>query len=98
MPASSPVVLFLAYAVMLFLAMYLFVYVPSRKKQKKQQNMHDRIAPGDEIITLGGIIGIVAARDNEYVELIIDQEKNVKIRTVIYAVHQLIKSSDSGLS
>lgn len=85
----TPLLLFGAYAVVLFVAMYLFVYVPNKKKQKKMQAMHDSLVPGDEVITLGGIVGKVVSRDDEYVTLCIDEEKQVNMQVVIYAVSQV---------
>jgi len=85
----APLLVFGAYAVMLFVVMYLFVYVPNKKKQKKMQAMHDSLVPGDEVITLGGIVGKVVSRDDEYVTLCIDEEKQVNMQVVIYAVSQV---------
>jgi len=85
----APLLVFGAYAVMLFVVMYLFVYVPNKKKQKKMQAMHDALVPGDEVITLGGIVGKVVSRDDEYVTLCIDEEKQVNMQVVIYAVSQV---------
>lgn len=85
----SPLIIFGAYAVILFAAMYLFVYVPNKKKQRSMQELHDSIAPGDEIITMGGIIATVVERDGDYVTLCIDEEKQIHMKVVIYAVSQI---------
>jgi len=53
------------------------------------QAMHDSLVPGDEVITLGGIVGKVVSRDDEYVTLCIDEEKQVNMQVVIYAVSQV---------
>lgn len=91
----NPVILFLAYAVILIAAMYVFVYIPNKKKQRRQQALHKSLAPGDEVVTLGGIVGTVAELDGEYVELIIDGDKDVRMRVILYAITQL-KSSHGG--
>ena len=44
---------------------------------------------GDEVITIGGIVGIVSERDGDYVTLLIDKEKEVHIRVVLYAIRQI---------
>ena len=85
----TPLLLFGAYAVVLFVAMYLFVYVPNKKKQKKMQEMHNSLVPGDEVITMGGIVGRVVEKTGDYVTLCIDEEKQVNMQVVIYAVSQV---------
>ena len=85
----TPLLLFGAYAVVLFVAMYLFVYVPNKKKQKKMQEMHNSLVPGDEVITMGGIIGKVVEKDGDCLTLCIDEEKQVNMKVVIYAVSQV---------
>lgn len=86
----SPLILFGAYAVVLFVAMYMFVYIPNKKKQKKVQEMHNSIKPGDKIVTMGGIVGRVVERDENYVTICIDEEKQVNMQFVIYAVSQIV--------
>lgn len=86
----SPLILFGAYAVVLFVAMYMFVYIPNKKKQKKVQEMHNSIKPGDKIVTMGGIVGRVVERNENYVTICIDEEKQVNMQFVIYAVSQIV--------
>ena len=42
----SPGLLFLAYGVIVIVAMYVFVYIPNKKKHRKMQEMHNSIAAG----------------------------------------------------
>ena len=85
----SPLILFGAYGVLVFLAMYAFVYIPNKKKQRKAQELHASIVPGDVVVTIGGIVGRVAERDEDYVTLLIDEEKQVTMKVVLYAVGQI---------
>ena len=86
----SPLILFGAYAVVLFVAMYVFVYIPNKKKQKKMQEMHNSIKPGDKIVTMGGIVGRVVERNDNYITICIDEDKQVNMQFVIYAVSQIV--------
>lgn len=85
----SPLILFGSYAVILFVAMYFFVYIPNKKKQRKMQELHQSIVPGDVVVTIGGVVGTVKEREEDYVTLIIDQEKDVTLKVVLYAVGQI---------
>lgn len=52
----------------LFVAMYFLTIRPQKKKQKEEQNMRDSIQIGDEITTIGGIMGrIVTVKDDSIV-------------------------------
>ena len=47
--------------VLLFAVMYFVMIRPQKKKQKEEQQMRDSIEVGDEITTIGGIIGVVCS-------------------------------------
>ena len=89
----SPGLLFLAYGVIVIVAMYVFVYIPNKKKHRKMQEMHNSIAAGDMVITIGGVVGRVVKKEKkegDYLTLVIDEEKEVTMRIVLYAVNQKI--------
>lgn len=54
------------------------------------QEMHSSIVPGDKVITIGGVVGTVEKKENDYLTIIIDEEKNVTMKIVLYAVNQKI--------
>ena len=87
----SPGLLFLAYGVIVVAAMYGFLYIPNKKKHKKMQELHDSVKAGDMVVTIGGVVGKVAKKEGEYLTLIIDEEKNVTMKIVLYAVNQKIE-------
>ena len=87
----SPGLLFLPYGVIVVAAMYGFVYIPNKKKHKKMQELHDSVKAGDMVVTIGGVVGKVAKKEGEYLTLIIDEEKSVTMKIVLYAVNQKIE-------
>lgn len=88
-PQIPQLSLFLSYALFLLLAIYIFVYIPNKKRHSAQKHMLASLKEGDEVITIGGIVGIVSERDGDYVTLLIDKEKEVHIRVVLYAIRQI---------
>jgi preprotein translocase subunit YajC len=51
--------------VLLFAVFYFFLIRPENKKKKKLQEMRDNLSVGDEITTIGGMVGkIVSIKDN----------------------------------
>ena len=65
--ATSPIYTILM-MVALFAVMYFVMIRPQRKKQKEEQDMRDAIQIGDEITTIGGIMGrVVTVKDDSLV-------------------------------
>ncbi len=91
----TPLILFGSYAVLAFLAIYFFVYIPNKKKQRTRQEMHSSLTPGDEVITIGGVVGTIVEKDGDYVTLMIDKKAGITLQVVLYAVSQ-IKQKGNG--
>lgn len=54
--------------VVIFGVMYFLMIRPQKKKQKEEQTMRDNLQIGDEITTIGGIIGkIVTVKDDSLI-------------------------------
>lgn len=82
-----------------FIAIFYFILIrPQKKKEKETQQMRDSIQIGDEITTIGGIVGIVVkkAQDTLVIETGSDRSK---IRVKLWAVqenatvHDMIESA-----
>jgi preprotein translocase subunit YajC len=62
--------------VLLFGAMYFFLIAPQRKKQKEHEKMLKELQSGDEIVTSGGIFGVITnVKDDRFVVRIADNTK-----------------------
>lgn len=46
---------------------YFMLYRPQKKKEKEQKAMRDSLQIGDEVTTIGGIIGIVVRKGEDFV-------------------------------
>ena len=55
--------------VVLFIFAWIFLVLPSRRRQRGHQEMQNSIAVGDEIITAGGLHGVVTEEGGEDVKL-----------------------------
>jgi preprotein translocase subunit YajC len=56
--------------------MYFLLFAPQRKKQKELANMISALATGDEVVTTGGIYGVIAAvKTDRFVVRIADNTK-----------------------
>ena len=56
--------------------MYFMTIRPQAKKQKEQKNLLNNIKPGDEVVSIGGIVGCVdAILDGYFIVTIADNTK-----------------------
>ncbi len=79
------------------IAVFYFVGIRPQKKQEKEANdMRNSLAVGDEITTIGGIIGkVVSIRDETCV--IETTHERTKIRILKNAISRIdVKADDSG--
>jgi preprotein translocase subunit YajC len=63
--------------ILVFVVFYVLIILPSRKKQKKHQDMVDALKSGDKVVTTGGIYGTVMGVQQDRIELKVSA--NVKI-------------------
>ena len=62
--------------VLLFGAMYFFMIAPQRKKQKEHEKMLKSLESGDEVVTTGGIFGVITnVKEDRFVVRIADNTK-----------------------
>jgi len=49
--------------------MYFMIYLPQKKRDKKLKEQMDKLCVGDKVVTIGGLIGIVANIGDEDVTI-----------------------------
>ena len=75
--------------VVMFVALYFFSIRPQRKQEKEAANMRNSLSVGDEVTTIGGIIGrVVSIKDETFVL------ETTKERTKIRFLRSALKSID----
>jgi preprotein translocase subunit YajC len=78
--------------VLLFGAMYFFMIAPQRKKQKEHEKMMTALQSGDEVITGGGIFGVITnVKEDRFVVRIAD---NTKIEVAKSSIQTVLKKAD----
>ncbi len=77
--------------VLMFALMYFLIWRPQKKQQKKDTEMRNALEIGDEVTTIGGVIGrVVAIKDETFVlETGGDRVRIRFLRTAIQAVDKL---------
>lgn len=87
--------LVLLYAVGMLALVYFLMILPGKKKNKKMQELHNAVAAGDEIVTIGGIVGTVVERDEDTVTVKIDKNGTC-VKLLIYAVQTIKRKHEEG--
>ncbi len=74
--------------ILVFVIFYVLIILPSRKKQKKHQDMVEALKPGNKVVTTGGIYGTVMGTKEDRIELKISA--NVKIDVTRNAISVIL--------
>ncbi len=80
---------FLIFLVAMFAIMYFLLIRPQRAKQRAAQDLLSQLAPGDEIVTVGGIYGDVIEVYEDKVVLEIAEDVHIEVarKAVAQIVH-----------
>ncbi len=84
-------------SIFIILAMFVLLYAllirPQRQKQRAQQDMLSKVAPGDEVLTVGGIYGIVQELDDDD-DLVVEIAEGIHVRMARRAVASVIPADE----
>jgi preprotein translocase subunit YajC len=54
---------------LMFVVMYIFFILPKQKENKKTELMRNSLKKGDKVLTMSGIIGVIAHIDDRFVSI-----------------------------
>lgn len=81
--------------VVIIVFFYFLMIRPQKKKDKEQQEMRSNIQIGDEIMTIGGIVGIVVRKTEDTVVIETGGDKS-KLRIKMWAIQENITVSEKA--
>lgn len=87
-------VLSFAPMILVFIAFWFFLIRPQRKKEKETQKMRSSIEVGDEIVTIGGIMGIVTNVKEDVLVIETGSDRS-KVRIAKWAVQENLTVHDT---
>ena len=73
--------------ILMFVILYFFMIRPQKKRDKEIQNMRSGLQIGDEVVTTGGIIGIVVSLKEDTLVIETGSDRS-KVRIARWAVAQ----------
>ena len=56
-------------------ALYFIMVRPQRKQEKETQQMRNNLSIGDEIVTIGGVVGIIMSISDETITIISSRDR-----------------------
>jgi preprotein translocase subunit YajC len=77
----------------MFALLWMLLIRPQRAKQQKQRALLESVAVGDEILTVGGLYGIVQEIDDED-DLVVEIAEGIHARIARRAVASTVKPED----
>ncbi len=81
--------------ILMFAAMYFLLIAPQRKKQKEHEKMMSNLKAGDEVVTAGGIYGVITSvKEDRFVIRIGDN--NAKVEVGKGFISSLVKKADAA--
>ena len=82
--------------ILMFVVMYFLMIRPQQKRAKEQKAMMEALAKGDEVVTIGGILGKVSKVTEQHVTIEVAQGTEVVVQK--HAVSSLLpKGTLKGL-
>lgn len=78
---------------LLFVVMYFMMIRPQQKRRREAEQMQAALAPGDEVVTIGGLHGTVTAVEDETV--LLEVAPGVQTRYARPAVARVIKRAEA---
>ncbi|MGW8394978.1 preprotein translocase subunit YajC [Pseudoduganella sp. HUAS MS19] len=66
--------------ILMFVVMYFLMIRPQQKRAKEQKAMMEALAKGDEVVTIGGILGKVTKVTEQHVTIEVSQGTEVVVQ------------------
>lgn len=82
---TGGILMSIVWIIPLFLVFYFMIIRPQKKKEKKMQEMLNRLQVGDEIVTVGGVVGIIVSIKEDTVVVETGNDRS-KIRIKRWAI------------
>ena len=82
--------------VALFALFWLFVVRPQRRRLQEQRDLHSSVSIGDEIVTIGGLLGYVKGLNDDDDTLVVEIAPDTRVRVARRGVAAVIPPEDAA--
>lgn len=91
--AANPMFTLIIPLGIMFVLLYFMAIRPQKKREQEQKTMQDSLRVGDEIVTTGGIVGMVVRVGDDNIVIETGGERN-KIRIKKWAIAENVSASE----
>jgi preprotein translocase subunit YajC len=81
--------------VALFVLFWLFIIRPQRRRVQEQRTLHESVGVGDEIVTLGGLLGHVRSINESDDTLVVEIAPGTNVRVVRRGVAAVLSPEEA---
>lgn len=81
--SGASIWVWIIYIIAIIGAMYLLIIRPNKKKKKEEETLRNNLSVGDEITTIGGIVGRIVSIKDENDSLVLEtgvEHNKIKIK------------------
>ncbi|MEO5575100.1 MAG: preprotein translocase subunit YajC [Gaiellaceae bacterium] len=82
--------------VALFALFWLFVIKPQRRRLQDQRTLHESVTVGDEIVTMGGLLGHVRGVNDEDDTLVVEIAPGTNVRVARRGIAAVLPPEDGS--
>ncbi|MCX7804062.1 MAG: preprotein translocase subunit YajC [Planctomycetota bacterium] len=86
---------FVVIMAVMFVIFYLLVIRPENQRKKKREEMLAGLKKRDQVVTVGGMIGMIEELDGDEVVLLVDRRKDVRMRLLRKAIESVYASPET---
>ena len=84
--------------VALFVLFWLFVIKPQRRRVQDQRHLYESVGVGDEIVTMGGLLGHVRGIDEEEDTLLVEIAPGTNVRVARRGIAAILSGDETSES
>jgi len=81
--------------IIVFVGMYFLILRPQQKRMKAREAMVRAAGVGDEVATVGGVIGVIVAEEDEQV-VCLEVDTDVELRVQRRSIGEIISRADDA--
>ena len=85
----------LLFPVIFLVGIYMLMIRPQKRRMAQREAMIRAVGVGDEVVTVGGVIGVVVAEENDDI-VAIEVDTDVELRVQRRAVNEVLTRADAA--
>ena len=83
--------------IIVFVGMYFLILRPQQKRMKEREALVRAAGVGDEVATVGGVIGIIVAEEDENI-VSLEVDDDVELRVQRRSIGEIVTKAEQALS